>query len=66
MISDQKQTADTDAVRLAEQVKSKAEELLEPLSREMRIRGWDADYQTIMWEAVMTEAQYRWLKVKMA
>lgn len=48
------------AMEMAKKVSAKIDRLLEPLEREMRIMKWPAEYQSIMWEAVMLEAKSRW------
>ena len=44
------------AQAVAEKIEKKARNALEPLAREMKIMGWPAQFQAIMWEAVAHSA----------
>jgi hypothetical protein len=50
------------AMAMVQKINRKVDDLLEPLQREMRIMKWPAEYQSILWEAVMLEAKSRWEK----
>lgn len=47
------------AMAMVQKINAKVDRLLEPLQREMRIMKWPAEYQAILWEAVMMEAKLR-------
>ena len=47
------------AMAMTRKINRKADDLLAPLEREMRIMQWPAEYRSIMWEAVLLGAKQR-------
>ena len=47
------------AEALAEKIKAKVIDALDPIATEMKIMKWRPEFQAIMWEAVMMEAMAR-------
>ena len=47
------------AIALCKKIARKVDDLLEPLSLEMKIMNWAPEFQSILWETVMLKAKRR-------
>lgn len=48
------------ALEMSKKIARKVDDLLLPLTLEMKVMKWPPEYQAILWEAVMLEAKRRW------
>lgn len=51
------------AIALSKRINDKVDDLFAPLEREMKIMRWPAQYQSILWEAVILGAKERMEKL---